>query len=77
MKRKTVRLKRAEIVNGISEAELFESSTMDAIYVIRKLMALVEYLGDGYIWVDDTNDCGQVYSKKFDIWFNDDEWEEV
>jgi len=70
-------LDRAAIVGNISsEEDLSDCSMMESFYAIRKLKALAESLEKGSIEINDSK-SGQIFSKKYDIWFGEDEYEEV
>jgi len=70
-------LDRAAIVGNISsEEDLSDCSILESFYAIRKLKALAESLEEGSIEINDSKN-GQIFSAKYDIWFNDDEWEEM
>lgn len=53
-----------------SDEVLSDSSIMESLYTIRLLKALAESLENGYIDVNDSKKSnGQVYSDKYEIWF--------
>lgn len=63
-----VKLDKVKILNNIkSEDELFDSSTIESIYAIRTLKALL-HLGEDVIEVEIINAHGQAYLKDFSIW---------
>jgi len=71
-----IKLNRLEIINNLyTEEELSDLSIMESFYHIRKLKALSESLESGYIKIDKTNQYNQVYSNKYEIWFNLNEYE--
>jgi len=71
-----VKLHSKKILSNIpTENDLSEVSKLESFYVIRKLKALVESHEYGCIIVnEETNDMGQVYSEKYGIWFQIDEF---
>ena len=63
------------IADKINEDRLLDLSIIESIYEIRKLRALVESKDKGYIICkDESNNHGQVYSEKYQIWFCSDEF---
>lgn len=68
-------LNRHEIIKNLpTEEELLNLSTIEAIYVIRKLKALTESCSVGCVEVNKkSNTHGQKFSEKFQIWFNKNE----
>jgi hypothetical protein len=63
-----VKLDKVNILDNLqSEDDLFDSSTIEAIYEIRTLKALLNF-GEDIIEVESINDHGQAYVKDFDIW---------
>lgn len=64
-----------EIVNNVpTDEQLGDSSVLDGIYIIRKLKALTESQEVGFIVVDNVNENKQVYSEKYQIWFDVNEF---
>ncbi len=70
------KLNGQKIIDSIEPEEgLQESSIMESIYVIRQFKAYVEFVEKGFIEVDKIDIHGQMFSKKFEIWFQIDEYE--
>lgn len=71
-----VQLIRSNIIENLySEEQLSDYGLMESIYAIRKLKALAESLATGSIEVQDsTNNSSQVFSVKYDIWFQAEEY---
>lgn len=59
--------------NTYSENELSELSVLESIYTIRKLKAVIDSNGDFIEVVEGSEN--QVYSEKYKIWFQEDEYE--
>jgi hypothetical protein len=63
---------RAILENTYGEEELTELSVLESIYAIRKLKAVIDADGN-FIEVKEGTD-GQVYSEKYEIWFQENEY---
>ena len=63
---------RAILNNTHSEEDLPESSVLEFIYAIRKFKAVIDS-DSNYIEVIEGSD-NQVYSEKYKIWFQHDEY---
>lgn len=72
-----IKLNKNVIIENLqTEDELIDSSVIESIYVIRKLMGLVESLDNGHIEViQNLNANGQAFSEEYNIWYNDGEFE--
>lgn len=69
------RLKRSDIINNLySEEQFLDLSKMESLYAIRKLKALSESMDIGYITIDNIIN-NQAFSEKYDIWFNQGEYD--
>jgi len=70
------RLKKSNIIDNLySEEQFLDLSKMELLYAIRKLKALLESMEIGYITIDRINNDKQCFSEKYDIWFNQGEYE--
>ena len=72
-----VKLKKDVILNSIDEDMLLDQSTIESIYTIRKLRALVESVEVGFIEVEEKRQHDCSYSSKYEINFMSDSYEEV
>lgn len=71
-----VKLIKDAILNSLnSEEDLSDMSTMEAIYDIRKLKALVYSMENDGIEVSKPSLSNSVRSKEYEIWFNEGEYE--
>lgn len=72
----TVKLKTKKILDSLSsEDSLLDSSAMDAIYDIRTLKGLIESNLRGFIDVSEPDENGQVFSDKYNIWYQRDQYD--
>lgn len=65
-----VKLDKNKILEGLhTEEELFDLSTLESIYQIRILKALIHY-EDKVFLAEKINEDGQVFAEDFDIWIH-------
>lgn len=70
-----IQLKRKETIDNLyGEEDLKDLSILESIYSIRILKALEESLENGFIEVTKTNESGQAYSEKYNIWLSHFNW---
>lgn len=68
-----IKLNRRIIVENLTPA--IDDYSVDNIFGYRKLMALDEAERVGYLIVDNVDEQGRMYSKKYNIWFEQNEFQ--